>query len=225
MLVLGCFSDRASLASRVFLEVARNDSSREYGVAYSDEVRAHLSIAAETVVVLDAKDGVRGSMVVDGSDAAAVLAFVETSSAPLVHLLDEHNARRILTSSQRLQMLFFTDRANAHHAPLLRRMASVAEQLRGRLMVVNVPVTEKKLLDVFGFTAETLPRMVVIDMRKAGAPMLRLPFAGDLASVEAILAHASLAIAGPAVDRSVVAGSGLCAEDGAEDTCGAEVPS
>lgn len=78
---------------------------------------------------------------------------------------------------------------------LKNTMTEVATAMRGKLLVVNVPSSETRVIEYFGFKTEDLPKLVVVNM--GAGSMKKYAFDGEL-TPSAVLAHATAVLAGDA---------------------------
>lgn len=73
-------------------------------------------------------------------------------------------------------------------------MTEVAKANKGKMLFVNVPISESRVMDFFGVKADALPAVVTVDM-SSGASMLKYFFEGDV-SKEAVSKHVDAFFAG-----------------------------
>lgn len=82
-----------------------------------------------------------------------------------------------------------------HHATIVSEMSEAAKELRGKILAVNVPSTETKVIEFFGFKTEDLPKLVIVDMGQGA--MKKYGFEGEI-TTSAVLVHANSVLAGNA---------------------------
>lgn len=65
--------------------------------------------------------------------------------------------------------LFFTKAGENHHESAVTMFTEVAKKFRGKALFINVPHSETRVLDYFGFKEADLPAYVLADMGGKGA--------------------------------------------------------
>ena len=58
-------------------------------------------------------------------------------------------------------------------------MTDLAKTNKGKMLFVNVPASESRVMDFFGVKADNLPSVVTVDL-ESGASMLKYFFEGDI---------------------------------------------
>ena len=73
-------------------------------------------------------------------------------------------------------------------------MTDIAKANKGKMLFVNVPVSETRVMEFFGVKADALPSVVTVDM-SSGASMLKYFYEGDI-SKDAVAKHVDAFFAG-----------------------------
>jgi protein disulfide-isomerase A1 len=175
---LGLFSDMDSEAAKGFMNMADGDEFHSYAVSTSGALRSKLGVNGDTVVVLKSFDDLRADHAVgDKFVSEDVYKFISANSIPLVQTFTPENAKKIFGSPVQQHVLFFTDKDSDHHASTMSAYTSAAGNFKGKLLFVNVPSSEKKILDYFGITSSQLPTAVLADLGSEGG-IKKYPFSG-----------------------------------------------
>jgi len=177
--VVGYFADKESAAAKAFLSVASGDDDNVYTISTAAEVKDHLALSEDSVVVIKSFDEKRNDLKANGASADDMEAFVTKSVVPLVNIYSKEKAKKIFGSPVKVHSLFFTDHANDHHASTVSTFESVAGDFKGEILFVNIPSSESGIMDYFGLKAEDLPAFVLADM-SSGSSMKKFPFEGPL---------------------------------------------
>jgi len=123
-------------------------------------------------------DDKRNDLAVPTFDAETVSAFITANSSPLVQTFSQEAAKKIFASPIKVHLLFFTESTAEHHAPTVATMTEIAKENKGKTLFVNVPSTEKRVLDYFGLTTDKLPALVLAEMGEDN--MNKFPYTGEL---------------------------------------------
>lgn len=177
--VVGYFADVTSAEAKAFTTAASQDEDNVYTITSSADVKAELGLSADTVVVLKAFDEGRNDMAA-GTDSAAIADFVAGNVIPLINTYSREKAKKIFGSPVKVHALFFTDGDADHHEKTVESFKSAASEHKGKVLFVNIPSTEKNILDYFGLTEGDLPAFVLADMSEQG--MKKYPFSGEITS-------------------------------------------
>lgn len=173
--VLGVFSSPDSVAAKNFIDMANVDESLTYAVSYSDSIREKLGVAGESIVILKEFDEKRHDHDVStGFDRDLVSSFISGHTYPLIQEFSQEAAKTIFSSPITRHALFFTDKSADHHGQAMEVFSSVAPDYRGRVLFVNVPSTESRVVDYFGLTPADFPKLVLADMGESG--LKKFPF-------------------------------------------------
>jgi protein disulfide-isomerase A1 len=177
--VVGYFADVESAAAKAFVSAASQDEDNVYTITSSAEIKAELGLTADTVVVLKAFDEGRNDVAAP-TDADAITSFVGANVIPLINTYTRDKAKKIFGSPVKIHALFVTDGEAAHHETTVEQFKTVAGDHKGEVLFVNIPSTEKSILDYFGLEESHLPAFVLADMSAQG--MKKFPFTGDINS-------------------------------------------
>lgn len=175
---LGVFESLESENAKHFLALADGDETHAYAITSAAAVKSKLAVTADTVVVLKNFDDLRADHAIGSTFTAADIAeFVQANSVPLVQTFSPESAKKIFGSPIQKHVLFFTDKDADNHAPTLASYTAAAAAFKGKLLFINVPSSENKILDYFGITAAQLPTTVLADLGNEGG-IKKFPFAG-----------------------------------------------
>jgi protein disulfide-isomerase A1 len=139
-------------------------------ITTSAEVRQHLGITTDSVVVLKSFDEQRNDLLADGSfDLSEMRQFIVASSTPLVQELTQEKAKQIFKSSHlKKHVLVFVDPHDPHHAPIIAAVRATAEAFKGQTLTLTVASTEKRVLDFFGVSSSQFPAVFMADQSNPG---------------------------------------------------------
>jgi len=180
--VLGYFTKPDSDAAKTFLAAASGDDENVYAITHTDSIKNELKLSTDTVVIIKSFDEGRNDLTVDSTtDKMAIESFVNSNSIPLINVYSREKAKKIFSSPIKIHGLFFTDSDSDHHAPTTATFTEVASAYKGEVLFVNIPGSEKGILDYFGLKSEELPKFILADMSKGGG-MQKFPFTGDLST-------------------------------------------
>lgn len=176
--VLGAFTNAESDSAKKFLSQAASDESQIYAITSDAEVLKKLGVTADTVVVIKDFDEKRSDLVVSGDySESSVSDFIAGATVPLIQEFSAESSKKIFSSPITRHLLFFTNKENAHHNEVVEEVRKVATDFRGKLLFVNIPSTENRVLEYFGITESDLPKVIVADMA-AESGMKKYPFTG-----------------------------------------------
>ncbi len=180
---VGVFDSEDSDAAKAFKNLANEDELHVFALSTSDAVKNKLAVEHNTVVVLKSFDDLRADMsVAAGFDSEAVGEFVMGNSMPLIQEFSAETSKQIFGSPITKHALFFTDKKASHHKDVMDSFSTVASAHKGKVLFVNVPSTENKVLEFFGLTAADVPRAVFADLNPAGGQMKKYMYDGELNS-------------------------------------------
>jgi protein disulfide-isomerase A1 len=163
---VGVFSTLDSDAAKAFLAAAEADESHVYAITTDAGVKSKLAVSGDNaVVLLKTYDDLRNDFAVTAETTAEEISkFVSTKATPWIFEFTPENSKTIFSNPITKHVLFFTDRAAAHHGETLDVYRQVAQQHQGDLLFVNVPSTESKVLSYFEISEDSLPAMVIADL-------------------------------------------------------------
>jgi protein disulfide-isomerase A1 len=163
--VLGVFADADSEAAKTFVAAAGDDEIHTYAISTNSAVRAQLGVEGDAVVVLKSFDDLRSDLPVSADvSAEAIASFALANSSPLVQEFSQEASKKIFGSKVTNHFLFFTDKTAEHHQATVDTYRAVAGQFKGRVLFVNVPLSEKRIVDYFGVSEDDLPASVLADL-------------------------------------------------------------
>lgn len=177
--VVGYFADLESAAAKAFITAASQDEDNVYTITSSADIKSELGLSADTVVVLKAFDEGRNDLAAP-ADSSAVADFVGGNVIPLINTYSRDKAKKIFGSPVKIHALFFTDADAAHHEDTVSQFKAVAGDHKGEVLFVNIPQSEKNILEYFGLEETDLPAFVLADMSEQG--MKKFPYSGELKS-------------------------------------------
>jgi protein disulfide-isomerase A1 len=187
--VVGYFANVDSPAAKVFLSAASSDEDNVYVISSSAEIKSHLGVSGDTVVIKKSFDDLRNDLTVsDSTKREEIGVFVSKNIIPLINVYSREKAKKIFASPIKQHALFFTLEDSDHHEPTTETMRMVAQQKKGEVLFVNIPGSEKSILEYFSLSEDNLPTMILADMSSQG--MKKYPFQGtlDVANVMNFLA-------------------------------------
>jgi len=176
--VLGVF-DSDSANAKAFTKLAENDETLNYAVTSSSALKEKLSVS-DTVVVLKSFDEKRNDFPITGTfDEEAVSTFIAGASIPLIQEFSPDASKKIFGSPIKLHALFFTDKTAPTHTTIKSEFEKSATEFKGRILFVNVPASESRVLEFFGLKESDLPAFVLTDMTSPSA-LKKYPMSGSL---------------------------------------------
>jgi len=164
VVVLGTFSSMESAGAKGFMALADADDMLSYAISTDAAVASSLGVTGDNVIVLKSFDDKRADYSAASWDATAAAEFVAGNSVPLVQTFSQEAAKAIFASPIKTHILFFTDKTKEHHAPTMETVTEIAKDNKGKTLFINVPATEKRVLDYFGFSEDNLPQLVLAEM-------------------------------------------------------------
>lgn len=164
--VLGYFSSATSPVAVEFAALAEKEERIPYAITTESSVLADLAVSGEGVSIFSNFDEPRVDypITTESIDVEEFSKFVVGHSSPLIQEFSADAAKTIFASPITKHALFFTVKEADYHAPIISTFKEVAGLHRGKLLFVNVPSTETKVLEFFGLTPESLPKLIVADM-------------------------------------------------------------
>ncbi|CAM9289525.1 unnamed protein product [Phaeothamnion confervicola] len=191
--VVGLFKDAASPAAATFAAAAAKDDELPYGVTSDAAALAEYAKDGDAVIVLKKFDEGRASMIATAETTAEEIAtFTASYSQRLLTEFDAATSGKIFGGPIKVHMLLFADK-NAETTPALTAaVTAVAQKQRGQMLHVLVPHTEGRIMTYFGLTEETLPAVMIADMR---SDVKKFAHEGEL-TAEALLAFEKAFFAG-----------------------------
>jgi protein disulfide-isomerase A1 len=182
VVILGAFSSADSEAAKTFLNAASGDEVHVYAVTYDDAVKTKLGVSTDSVVLLKSFDELRADLTVSSeTNADAITSFVTANASPLVQEFSPESSKKIFSSQITKHFLFFTNKEDDHHATTVATFKEVAAQFRGKALFVNVPTSEKRILDFFEVNADDTPAAILADLG-AESGIKKYPFKGDFST-------------------------------------------
>lgn len=165
---LGVFDNLDSANAKGFIELAAGDDETVYAVTTEASLKSALSTSGDAIIVLKNFDDGRKDMPITKFDSEAVSTFIVGATTPLVFEFSDETSKKIFGSPISKHVLFFTDKTADHHASTFAEYKAAASEFSGKMIFVNVPITESRVADYFGVKADGLPAMVIGDMSEGG---------------------------------------------------------
>ena len=186
---IGSFGKTDSKGYKDFMKMAdESELDVPFAVTTDKKVAAKLGVKTDSVVVLKTFDDLRAEMSVkDGVDAEKVSEFVLGASIPLVQTFTPESSKKIFGSGIKQHVLFFTDESKDHHETNMAAYRATAADFKGKLMFINVPHSENRVMEFFGITEADIPTMVLADLG-AESGIKKYPYSGE-ADSKKITAH------------------------------------
>lgn len=182
--VLGVFFGASSPVATAFEQIAAADENLVYAVTSSTEIQKHLALEGDAVVILKDFDDKRVDFPIkDFVDKAHLTNFISGNSAPLVQEFSGAASKKIFGSPIKIHSLFFTDKSSDHHKPTIDVFTEIAKEFKGKLLVVNIPSSEDRVLDYFGLKTSDLPKLILADMGGEGQ-LKKFPYDGKIDATE-----------------------------------------
>ncbi|CAM9457739.1 unnamed protein product [Chrysoparadoxa australica] len=176
--VLGCFGSETSDAAKTFLKVASANDALPFGITTEKKVIKEYGVKADSVVVLKTFDEKKADLSVSGKTTDEELsAWIGNYSRELVMPFSPENSRVIFGGPVQVHMLAFGAKGEEKADALFSTLAKVAEKQRGEVIHVSVEPTEERVMEFFGLTADSVPAVVMADMR---GDMKKYSYEGDL---------------------------------------------
>jgi protein disulfide-isomerase A1 len=165
VVALGVFSSPDSSAAKNFLSTAANDDLHVYAVSYDASVRSKLGVSSDSVIVLKSFDDLRADLPLSSETSDSdISSFIVANSSPLIQEFSQETSKKIFGSQIQQHVLFFTDKASSHHESTVNAFREVAAQYKGKLLFVNVPTSEQRILDFFEIKATDAPAAILADL-------------------------------------------------------------
>jgi len=168
VVVVGVFDSADDAKAKNFITIAGDDDSLAYAITSSDAVKNKLGAKAGSIAVLKDFDELRADFDMT-DDVEAAKTFISGNSVPLIQTFSQESSQKIFKSPITSHSLFFTKTDADHHKSTVDVFTEVAKANRGKVLFINVPSTETRVMDYFGFKAEDLPAYVLADMGGKGA--------------------------------------------------------
>jgi len=159
------FLETSSEEFKTLEAVARSNDDVLFGVAPAS------GADAGKVVLFKTFD--EGKNVFEGGDADALKEFISGNAVPLVSTFTQETASRIFGSGIDNHFLYFNSPEADSHAGIMDAIKEAATEFKGKSLVVFVPAEEERVLEYFDFSADDLPKAVLVslgegDMKKFG---------------------------------------------------------
>lgn len=152
-------------AAKLITEVAKGNDDMVYGVTAEASVKAELGVTAETLIIFRNFDEPRFDLpITAASTETSITEFIYGHSKPYVQTFTQETAPKIFDSPIKVHALMFTDTSADHHGPAFEHLTTVAKVFAGKMIFVNVPITESRVAEFFGVSAENLPALSIADM-------------------------------------------------------------
>jgi len=167
VVIVGVFDSVDDAKAKTFMSIASDDDSLVYAITTSAAVKSKLNAKSGSVALLKDFDDLRAdhdiTAVEDTKD------FIIANSVPLIQTFSQQSSQKIFKSPITSHSLFFTKTDADHHAPTMEVFKEVAQANKGKCLFINVPSTESRVLEYFGFKEADLPAYVLADMGGKGA--------------------------------------------------------
>jgi protein disulfide-isomerase A1 len=168
VVVVGVFDSVDDAKAKSFMNIAMDDDSLAYAITASDAVKSKLGSKSGSIALLKDFDELRADYDLT-DDVTAAKDFISGNAVPLVQTFSQESSQKIFKSPITSHSLFFTKTDDAHHKPTMDVFTEIAKANRGKVLFINVPSTESRVLEYFGFKDTDLPAYVLADMGGKGA--------------------------------------------------------
>lgn len=162
---LGVFDSLDSESAKKYAAAASADDSNAYAITTDAGVKAKLGTSADIVVVLKSFDDLRADLpLTETVTEEGITEFVSANSVPLIQVFSPESSKKIFGSKVQKHMLFFTKHGSDHHEAIVSTYRAAAAQFQGKVLFVNVPTTENKIMDFFDLTEDSVPATILADL-------------------------------------------------------------
>lgn len=168
VVVVGVFDSTDDAKAKSFMTLAGDDDSLAYAITTSAAVKGKLGAKAGSIALLKDFDEMRADHDMT-DDIEAAKDFISGNSVPLIQTFSQESSQKIFKSPITSHSLFFTKTDSDHHKSSIDVFTEVAKANRGKVLFINVPSSEARVMEYFGFKAEDLPAYVLADMGGKGA--------------------------------------------------------
>lgn len=177
--VLGVFDNVESDAAKAFVSAANDDDLHVFAITSDAGVKSKLGVSADSVVVLKNFDDLRADLAVTAETSSEdIIGFALANSSPLVQEFNAENSKKIFGSKITKHLLFFTNKDADHHKSAIESYTAAASQFKGQILFVNVPTSEKRILEYFEIAPDAVPAAVLADLGSASG-IKKFPFTGE----------------------------------------------
>lgn len=193
IVIIGIFDSIEKESSRgvtMFYEMAVMELRPElvYILTSSEAIRSNLQLSLtvtdEYILVLKKfdLDRVDIPIIKNMYDEGYYSKLVAKYSVPLVQELTAGNAKKLFSSPIQTFFIMFTDVSSPTHAPALEVLKQVAAECDELILFVTISSTETAVLAHFEIEAESLPKLIISDLRSG--QLQRFPFTESLTTAE-----------------------------------------
>lgn len=150
---VGIFSDVEGEAAKAYLKVADANDNHIFTITSSSSIKEKLGVTTDnTIVVIKTFDELRNDLVIDASNVKEeeIEDFISASCTPLIQTFTDETSKQIFSSAIKVHNLFFTHAEAVHHTLAMDVMKEVASKFRGKMLFVNVPSTQTRIIEYFG---------------------------------------------------------------------------
>jgi len=193
--VIGHFADENSAAAKAFSAAAVGFDDITFAISSSAEVKTALAVEHDSIVIIKTFDNKRDEMrALTTTSASAINTWVVANATPLVQTFSDETSAGIFKNPVQKHTLFFTTEGADHYAATHDAFAQAAKEFKGKTLVINVPDSQARVAEYFGFSKENFPVAVFADM--TGGGMKKFPFTGDIKDAKNVKAFIKKALAG-----------------------------
>jgi len=179
--VVGYFADATSSAAKAFLEAAASDDSYSFAITSSEEVKSHLSLTSDSVVIVKDYDERQSVLAVSAATTdTEVLEFIHKNGLPLLIEFSESTGKLIFNGPYKVHFITFLDDRASYFTETSNLVRDLAKEYRGKVLFIYMPASKTQILEYFGISASDLPKSVLADMRGEG--MKKFNLAGDISA-------------------------------------------
>jgi protein disulfide-isomerase A1 len=192
---LGVFNSMNSAAAKLYQGLADEDTAHVYAMTINATTKSKLFFPRnvgdkEFIIVMKNFDEMRSDLALPPPSSKMfseekISTFIRLQSTPPVQEFSAATMARIASSPIKQHVLFFTDKdapegtlAATVHENTMETYRQVSSNFKGKLLFVNVPISQTKIVEYFNITASALPAMVIIDFTDATKGMQKFPYSG-----------------------------------------------
>lgn len=95
-----------------------------------------------------------------------ISAFVKENSMPLVMTFSQEKASEIFGGDVEVHLLMFADEEKEYFSKFEEQAKIAAQENKGKILHIFIPLSEAKILDYFGFKEADLPAIMLVNMVK-----------------------------------------------------------
>jgi len=168
VVVIGVFPSETSYQAKAFLRLASSIEDVPFGIATSADVATALDIKSPGVILFKAFD--EGKALFSGNyNDEELKTFVTGNFLPLVVPFTQANTGKIFGGPLKTHLLVFAEEGTNGYKELLADVKEVAQEVKGKLLVVSVGKGNDRVTEYFGIKKADQPTAAIINMPEGGS--------------------------------------------------------